>query len=1209
MNKKNRFHLFFSRLIGFTLFFASLCNLFGIASYAYAEEYADGAAITSRMDSLKSYFPNGKYWSAGKTETQLKTAAQSSSWSKSAFGVTDTGCKHNSKTACSCHGYKCTSNTFGGGTQCYGFARFIGYLLYPEYGNPQNLKGWTKVSGSSLSSYVLEPGDIICEGDEIHSAIVWKVSGSTVSVAEVYGRNGTQVGGKNHGQTEGCKIHWGSYWSAKSQESISAMSKILSDVKAQGGYILKHPDYIKNPFAIFSSTGTSSNGFYRIVKGAGNLFEYPYSDSTVKGTVRTNIDISSLATDDVVEVVETVKNSIGNSWAKLRNGYYISMDNLELLYTSERVNLSATSTQKDLQLLPFNDARIGTQMSGSSMQVQLVEKIYNNRNSIWYKISSDQGGYFINVNNLSNITNNVTLTLRSGSTWPGNKTSATGYPRGELEKGKGFGLRGIIDSNENITKVVGSITNLSTGANVSVAGSPQIVSPNAQTINIKDSNINNNLLFDKLDNGNYRFTVTATTASGYSKALIDEAFTVGSSTIPTLKVENIDIWYWGENVINGTTLEYDDSDIGYQCSISAAVSPDSASNNITWSNSNSNVVTLDAANYNFVVKGFGTTTITVSSTDGSNITESITVKVTCRHPSSIWKVTQEATYTSTGTETQICSICGQTISTRTIPMLMPVSGSCGVNLTWQYNNGTLTISGSGEMNDYQSPSSQPWVAYQDSIHTLSIDYGVSSIGNNAFRNCLVLTTATLPESIARIGQMAFYHCEQLNNITMPNFINSIEYGAFAYCYNLSNFIIPYGLSTIAEDSFNSCTSLLNIFVPESVTAIEGTAFAHCSQLKRVDLPKTLKTIGYGAFAASPSLKQLILLDNIISIGNDAFSQCTAITIKTIPGSYAANYAQNNSISIEYFPTYGICGDNLSWQIDNQTLYITGNGEMYNSYESPWFPYNTRIAKVSLEYGITKIGTGAFSNMANLKEINLPYSLTSIEISAFQGCQSLHNIDIPNTVKSIGALAFSDSGIQHISIPNSVETLGEAVFQDCHQLISVILPNSISKLCTYTFLRCYELTTVEIPDNITEIENWTFHDCPKLVISTSKGSFADTYAQENNIPVKYIAYVLTAPDLQLPTYLTVIEEEAFAGIPAKWIKLSAKVTTIGPRAFADCMNLTEIYIPETATSISATAFEGVPAGLTIYTKSGSYAEFYATNNGYNVYIVPSKTAAQ
>jgi hypothetical protein len=101
--------------------------------------YSSSEAITQRMTEIKTYLPNGKYWNAGKTESQLISAAQSSSWSQSAFGVTTTGCKHSSATACSCHGYKCTSNHYAGGIQCYGFARFIGYLLWPEYGNPQNL--------------------------------------------------------------------------------------------------------------------------------------------------------------------------------------------------------------------------------------------------------------------------------------------------------------------------------------------------------------------------------------------------------------------------------------------------------------------------------------------------------------------------------------------------------------------------------------------------------------------------------------------------------------------------------------------------------------------------------------------------------------------------------------------------------------------------------------------------------------------------------------------------------------------------------------------------------------------------------------------------------------------------------------------------------------------------------------------------------------
>lgn len=258
------------------------------------------------------------------------------------------------------------------------------------------------------------------------------------------------------------------------------------------------PTYTSNPYAQFTPTGTFSNVYYRVIKGAGNLYEYPYSDSSPKDQVNTNIEISSLTAKDVVEVVETVNNSLGNSWAKLRNGYFISMDNLEFLYSKEEsVNLTATSTQKDLQTLPFADAIVGSTMSGSSMQVNLVEKYKNKYNNIWYKISSDQGGYFINVNNLSNITNNVTLTLRSGSTWPGNKNSSgsypTGYPKGELEKGKIFGLRGIIDSNENISKVIATITNLSTGSKTS-----EDDTPNAKSFNFNGSSINDNLKFNEL---------------------------------------------------------------------------------------------------------------------------------------------------------------------------------------------------------------------------------------------------------------------------------------------------------------------------------------------------------------------------------------------------------------------------------------------------------------------------------------------------------------------------------------------------------------------------------------------------------------------------------------------------------------------------------------------------------------------------------------
>ena len=938
-----------------------------------------------------------------------------------------------------------TSNQIGSGKtlsyrvgslyECAGFASFVGWKLTGSKPKTSDINstsglgsGWKSYTSSQIaSSGGVQPGDII--RTSTHSAVVYSVnSNGSFTVAEVWGgtKNEISIG---HG--------FNANGSSTNLNSISGIK-----------YILRY-DNIVNPFLVFSSTGTSSNGFYRIIKGAGNLFEYPYSDSTVKGTVRTNIDISSLTANDVVEVVETVNNSLGNSWAKLRNGYFISMDNLEYLYTKEaNVNLTATNTQKDLQTLPFADAIVGSTMSGSSMQVNLVEKYRNKYNNIWYKISSDQGGYFININNLSNITNNVTLTLKRGSTWPGDKNSATGYPRGELEQGKGFGLRGVIESNENITKVVGSITNLSTGANVSVAGSPQIVSPNAQTINIKDSNINNNLLFDKLDNGNYRFTVTATSASGYSKALIDEAFTVGSSTIPTLKVENIDIWYWGENVINGTTLEYDDSDIGYQCSISAAVSPDSASNNITWSNSNSNVVTLDAANYNFVVKGFGTTTITVSSTDGSNITESITVEVTCRHLSSTWETIQEPTYTSAGRRIRKCSICNETIATEDIPVLAPI------NVT------SVTLS-------THAVTLAPNQTYQLFVTVLPT--------NATYQNCR---------------------------------------------WQSSN-------PDVATVSSNGL-----------VTAISaGSTNIICRSEK-----------------------------------DDGTLDIATITVE---------------------PYHGTCGDALTWSLNNNTLTISGTGNMtgYSFLKSdqyaPWRDLRDQVETIIIEDGITSIGSDAFYDFSNLIEVYLPSSLTTIMDDVFTHCVKLTHIALPASVNRIDNGAFNGcSSLQHIAIPDGVKTLYGGAFKNCTKLESVIIPNSVTKI--------YE---------------GAFNGDNSVVLYVYKNSAAAAFAKQYNIAYDYIDTVMTSADLILPSSLIIIEEEAFAANPAEWIKLSAKVTTIGPRAFADCMNLTEIYIPETATSISATASDGVPAGLTIYTESGSYAAFYATNNGYDVHILPSKTAAQ
>lgn len=92
--------------------------------------------------------------------------------------------------------------------------------------------------------------------------------------------------------------------------------------------------------------------------------------------------------------------------------------------------------------------------------------------------------------------------------------------------------------------------------------------------------------------------------------------------------------------------------------------------------------------------------------------------------------------------------------------------------------------------------------------------------------------------------------------------------------------------------------------------------------------------------------------------------------------------------------------------------------------------------------------------------------------------------------------------------------------------------------------------------------------------------------------------MTSPDLLLPSSLTIIEDEAFAYSPAAWVKLSEHVTTIGYRAFGDCHDLTQIYIPPTATSIHPYAFENVPQEMIIFGEPGSEAETFAYEHGFD-----------
>ena len=113
------------------------------------------------------------------------------------------------------------------------------------------------------------------------------------------------------------------------------------------------------------------------------------------------------------------------------------------------------------------------------------------------------------------------------------------------------------------------------------------------------------------------------------------------------------------------------------------------------------------------------------------------------------------------------------------------SGTCGKNgdnITWVLDdNGTLTLSGSGEMENYESfYEYAPW-HYNNPIIKVSISDGITRIGNYAFYDCYDLASVTIPNSVTSIGYKAFSGCSALTSVTIPNSVTSIVNNAFSGC--------------------------------------------------------------------------------------------------------------------------------------------------------------------------------------------------------------------------------------------------------------------------------------------------------------------------------------------------------------------------------------------------------------------------------------------
>ena len=280
-------------------------------------------------------------------------------------------------------------------------------------------------------------------------------------------------------------------------------------------------------------------------------------------------------------------------------------------------------------------------------------------------------------------------------------------------------------------------------------------------------------------------------------------------------------------------------------------------------------------------------------------------------------------------------------------------------------------------------------------------------------------------------------------------------------------------------------------------------------------------------------------------------------------------------------TFADCDSLTDIDIPNPVTSI-GDGAFYECRE---------LTSIDIPNSVTSIGDWTFYECRGLTSIDIPDSVTYIGEHAFYNCLGLTSIVIPNSVTSIGERTFAFcENLTDINIPNSVTEIGKEAFYYCHSLTSIVIPNSVTSIGEQTFAWCIGLTSIDIPDSVTEIGKEAFYYCsgltsidiPNSVTEIGEDAFLNT-AWYNNQPdglvyaglvaYKYKGIMPSGTNITLREGTLGITSSAFADcLGLTSIVIPNSVTNIGPRAFSYCKGLTSIDIPNSVTSIGSSAFE-------------------------------------
>lgn len=347
------------------------------------------------------------------------------------------------------------------------------------------------------------------------------------------------------------------------------------------------------------------------------------------------------------------------------------------------------------------------------------------------------------------------------------------------------------------------------------------------------------------------------------------------------------------------------------------------------------------------------------------------------------------------------------------------TGTCGANITWEFDTEgtTLTLTGSGEMVDFEAWDLQEWhkatvkinytptisfdVPITTFIEKVEINGDITSIGNNAFKGCTALKEITLPNTIKRIGVSAFENCSALATTgNAPTDLEEIGEKAF---YGCSEMVDDYGviyMGTVLV-SGSPLTTDSDIRIEAGTTKILNKAFENNTTITSISFAKdkntrrhTLKTIGDEAFAGCTNLEEAVIPNTVTSWGENIFKGCTnlynageyvLLKIEDTDYEYATDkeeYVISDGIKYIADNAFTSCtnikriiceGEEIPTAAENAFKFNVATPNLYvadgleDEYANNWKTFIGKINTTNLTIGASEYSTFALNHSAKVPE--------------------------------------------------------------------------------------------------------------------------------------------------------------------------------------------------------------------------------------------------